>query len=89
MIEATVHKVRQIHQELCRRSVMVRQYLVVDKVDPKRVWNDDNDPQRFLATSRLCNVGSKTVDGLPATRWGAGINMASEALRARHLGFAR
>jgi hypothetical protein len=61
---------------------MIRENLIIDKVNTERVRNYDNDSFRTLASRGFCNVGPKAMNGIPTTSWSAWVDMTRKALRA-------
>ena len=68
---------------------MICQYLVVDKIYPKCVWDYHNNAQCLFASSGLGDIGTETIDCIPASGGTTGVYVASEALRTRHIEIRR
>jgi hypothetical protein len=60
--------------------------LVVDKVHPKGVRNDDNYTSRSLPLGRFCDIGSERMDGVPSSGGSSRIDVATKSLRTGHVG---
>lgn len=83
-----MHEIWKIHLEIASRRIMICQDTIVDELPSKSVGNDDDDAFRRRAFW-FGDISIQPVDFVFTAQGHAGVDVAAEAVWARHLFIGR